>query len=50
MVKRIIAVYEVLLWFFSGASIMYPDMTRWEVAKKIWNDVINEDEDAPKEV
>ena len=49
--KKLIAIYEVLFWFFSGASIIYPDMTRWQVAKKIYNDVVNEDkEDATKEM
>jgi hypothetical protein len=46
MIKWFIAAVEVLYWFFSGASLMYPDMTRWEIAKKIWHDVIHEDDDS----
>lgn len=40
MIKRIVALVEVVYWFLSGASIIYPGMTRWEIAKKIWKDAI----------
>lgn len=38
MIKKIKGVASVLYWFFSGASIVYPEMTRWEIAKKIWKE------------
>ena len=40
MIKRIVAAAKVVYWFMSGASIIYPEMTRWEIAKKIWNDAV----------
>lgn len=48
--KKLIAIYEVLFWFFSGASIMYPEMTRWEIAKKIWKDNVIKIGDTVKRV
>lgn len=38
MKLKIIAAVKVVYWFFSGASLIYPEMTRWEIAKKIWKD------------